>query len=359
MEGNNEKKEKKEEKKEGIDKVKEKNPNQKEYFLYFVETHPEDIKLNIDLIENKHAKDLEKIKEESIKVLEEAKYYTLNKVKITSSQDLKSLEIKFKLTDSNDNKFKSEIKLKDFPHDIFYYDFNYTPEKGSKKNYRNNLSHFEQFKIFLNYLENDLNLEQPSDEFNNLLLSIRKKLIIKEKIKEIEYYDLSLFFLAFGILYDNESILKILKDFELKKIKLDSSNYLSNSERDKISANFDKLENDPKLILKKDDKMKYKPELYLIILCYRLFLKNGKFHESLKIILKDEENKNEIYKNIVKYHELFEGITFEKEQVSQMVKASDNFRRIKRSLSNIVTIADYLEIILENLDHIIDVRNKR
>ena len=133
---------------------------------------------------------------------------------------------------------------------------------------------------------------------------------------------------------------------------------MSNSERDKISANFDKLENDPKLILKKDDKMKYKPELYLIILCYRLFLKNGKFHESLKIILKDEENKNEIYKNIVKYHELFEGITFEKEQVSQMVKASDNFRRIKRSLSNIVTIADYLEIILENLDHIIDVRNK-
>jgi hypothetical protein len=144
----------------------------------------------------------------------------------------------------------------------------------------------------------------------------------------------------------------------MEKIKLDVPNYLSNIEKNKISENFDKLENDPKLILKKDDKMKYKKELYLIILFYRLFLKNGKFSESLKNILKDEETKKDIYKNLVKWHELFEGIDFEKEQVSEMVKASDNFRRIKRSLSNIVILPDYLEIILENLEHIIDIRNK-
>jgi len=104
--------------------------------------------------------------------------------------------------------------------------------------------------------------------------------------------------------------------------------------------------------------LKNKKHLFFIILCYRLYNERQNFETSLKNILSNEDIQNKIYKGLAKYSEVFEGIYFEKEQISHMVKNSDSFGRIKRSLSNITSISDYYEIVLENLEHIFEIREE-
>ena len=129
-ENQNEKKgiEEKDKKKEDIVHEEEKKP-EKEYFLYFIETHPEDISLNINLVDNKHAKELKKIKEDFIKVLEETKNYTINRLRITSSRGLGSLEIKFKLSAYLKKKKKKKWKKKKFFFPFFKFFFKFFIKK--------------------------------------------------------------------------------------------------------------------------------------------------------------------------------------------------------------------------------------
>ena len=156
--------EKKEEKKEEKKHKKEKEEKKQEYkdfFLYFIIAHYSKTSLEIECLEKKHAKDLEVVKNDSQELEHEINvYYTIYKLKVTPSSGKKTLNIKFNLVEDEKNHFKSEIELKEFSHDTFFYDFIYSPEKGSKKekiNVGNILSHLDQFKIYLNYLEDDIN----------------------------------------------------------------------------------------------------------------------------------------------------------------------------------------------------------
>ena len=368
------KKEKKNKEDEQDDKKdkKGKKDEKQEIFLYFIEFPPEDCSLNLELVENKHAKDLEEVKNDSLDYEENSKYI-IYKLKIISPSGNKSTKIKFKLKDpdNKENNFKTEIEVKDYSHDLFYYDFNYLPEKTHKKDKilpGKILPHHQQFKIYLNYIEEKFEEEKKSSGISNLVLSTKNSLIIKgkkkekEKEEEIKYYDLSLFFSVFISCYQNPIISILLSEFELGNVNINyRSLKLSIVEIDNMKNNFDNLEKESEIILKnieEKEKLKCKTSLYFIIICFRLFLDKEKLKESLNNILKMEDIQKNIYKGIVKNHELFEGIKFEKEQISCMVKASESFRRIKRSLSFNANILDYLEIFLENFDYIISVRNE-
>ena len=363
--------EKKEEKKEEKKHKKEKEEKKQEYkdfFLYFIIAHYSKTSLEIECLEKKHAKDLEVVKNDSQELEHEINvYYTIYKLKVTPSSGKKTLNIKFNLVEDQKNHFKSEIELKEFSHDTFFYDFIYSPEKGSKKekiNVGNILSHLDQFKIYLSYLEDDMNKEKNSPEIGDLVLSTRKLITIKvkEKDEEKEYHDLSLYFEVFTSFYENPFISKILSHFELDKVNIKYSKISSQIEKKRISEIFDKLEKDPEIVLKyiddPKDKLNNKKNLFFIILCYRLYNERQNFETSLKNILPNEDIQNKIYKGLAKYSEVFEGIFFEKEQISHMVKNSDSFGRIKRSLSNITSISDYYEIVLENLEHIFEIREE-
>ena len=180
---NQEKEEKKDDEKKN--KNEHKKPEYKEFFLYFIETHPDEKSLKIDLVKNENATNIEKVKEDSANV--DDVNYTIHKLKIIASNNLKKLKIKFKLTDSDNHNFESEIELKEFSHDYFLYDFNYVPDKKAKveiENYAYKLSLIQQFNFFYNYLESDANLETNSPEFSGLLLSTKKKLIISNSNKD-------------------------------------------------------------------------------------------------------------------------------------------------------------------------------
>ena len=129
--------EKKEEKKEEKKHKKEKEEKKQEYkdfFLYFIIAHYSKTSLEIECLEKKHAKDLEVVKNDSQELEHEINvYYTIYKLKVTPSSGKKTLNIKFNLVEDEKNHFKSEIELKEFSHDTFFYDFIYSHEKGSKK----------------------------------------------------------------------------------------------------------------------------------------------------------------------------------------------------------------------------------
>ena len=366
---NKKEKEKKEDKKE--DK-KHKKEEYKDFFLYFIVAsygNP----LEIKSLENKYCTNLEKLQEKDFYLKNDIKiFYILYRIKITPKKGMNSLTLKFKIIYSEENFFFSEIELKEFFQDIFYYDFDYYVENNIKKGKKHsdaigpNLTHLDQLKIYLSYLKDDLNLAQNSPEMANLLLSTRKIMIIKEKEKDKkkDYLDLSLFFLAFCSFYENQEILNLLSDFNLDKINKEFSRnkIFSHNEIEDLSEIFDKLENNPDIILKNvtndEDKIKIKENIFLIILCFRLFNEIYKFGNSLSNILLNEDIKKQIYKDLGKYDDIFEGIIFEKEQISQMVKALEKFSRIKRALSNLNDISDYLELIFLNLEHISLIRKK-
>ena len=173
-----------------------------------------------------------------------------------------------------------------------------------------------------------------------------------------------MFFSVFISCYKNPIISVLLSEFELGNVNINyGSLKLTFVEIDNMKKNFDDLENNSEIILKnikveEKEKLKYKANIYFIIISFRLIIDREKLKESLNNILKMEDIKKNIYKGIVKNHDLFEGVKFEKEQISFMVKISESFRRIKRSLSFNVNIIDYLEIFLENIEHIISIRNE-
>ena len=186
-------KHKKEGKDEDKKKKKEEKKNEiKEIFLYFIEAHSDNYTLKIELSDDKHdnkyAKELTKIKEI---FLDTKEINTINKLKISPPPGTKSLKLRFKLIDTEKNiNFKAEIELKEFSHDVFFYDFDYTPEKAHKNEIKEPnpvLTHPQQFKIYLNYIQENDEMEKKSPEITNLVLSTESLLIIKgiRKIKMI------------------------------------------------------------------------------------------------------------------------------------------------------------------------------
>ena len=94
---------------------------------------------------------------------------------------MKSLKLKFKLNSSEGNEFVADIELTEFSHDFFLYDFEYSiPEQKPKKknkNYGCNLSHLQQFKLYLDYID-EVDFEKKSSAIENLVLSTKKLLIL-------------------------------------------------------------------------------------------------------------------------------------------------------------------------------------
>ena len=371
--GENEKEKKETTKETTPNKEKEEKPKvYKDFFLYFIEAHSTETSVEIKCLEKEYTKELEKVKNASVKMPDEKEevYYTIYKLKVTPISGMKPLKIKFNLVVDKEKNFQSEIKVKEFFHDIFFYDFIYSSEEGSGKetiDVGKILSHLDQFRIYLSYLK-DMKKEENSSEIEDLALSTRKHLTIivkeKEKNKKVDnkYYDLSLYFIVFASCYKSPIFSDILSDFRLSRVDKKYYKKLSEEEIKKISDLFNELEETPGLVLNdngksKDEFKKKKINLFFIILFFRLFNEED-FQKSLKNILIKEDTEKKIYKGLAKYSQIFKGILFEKDQISKMVANSDNFIYIKSSLSNITSILVYFDIILENFDYIIDIRQK-
>ena len=372
-------KEKKEDKKEDKNKDKKeeinaddkKNKNKgKEFYLYFIQANCSDSLFNIELEKNKQAEDLKKVRVDLLNNdLDGA--YIIYQLKIMPNLGIKDLTLKFKLTGDNEINYNAEIKLKDFSHDCFFYDFKYEPVKKKKNdiqidNYAIKLNHYQQFKIFYNYIEDGFNKKKKDSLFAALFKSTKNLLILKEKNneknKQVEYYDFSLFLTFFSYSYENSIFLDLLKEFELKYLEIKYMALdLNHLDIEKIKERFNKIEENTENIFKElenlDDKIKYKANLYFIILVFRQFYEKENFQKTLNNFIINEDTHRRIYRGIIRFPDLFIGARFEKEQISKMIEFCDNYKGIKKSLKYITNINDYLDIILKNFEIIAKLRD--
>ena len=364
-------KDKKEEKKDEDKKIKKK---EKEFDLYFIQANRSNSLINIELEKNKYADGLNKVKLDLFDN-ELSGSYTINRLKIMSTSGMKDLTIKFKLLDTDNNNYKAEIKLNEFSHDYFLYDFKYELVKKKRNDIMQIdsndiiLNHYQQFKIYINYIEEILNKDNKDSLFKNLILSTKNLLIKSEKSKgkdeSIKYYDFPLFFIVFTYCYETSIFLDLLKEFELKYINIKyRESYLSVIEITKIQDIFSKIEKNTENIFEKiekekdKDNAKYKANLFFIILIFKYYYDKENFQRTVYNIIKNEDTQKRIYRGIIRFPELFTGVKFEKKQISKMVSFCENFKNIKKALEYIVNINDYLEILLQNFDLIIEKREE-
>jgi hypothetical protein len=154
------KEDKNKDKKEEINADDKKNKNKgKEFYLYFIQANYSNSLFNIELEKNKQAEDLKKVRVDLLNNdLDGA--YIIYQLKIMPNLGIKDLTLKFKLTGDNEINYNAEIKLKDFSHDCFFYDFKYELAKKKKNDIQIDnsaiiLNHYQQFKILYNYIDDN------------------------------------------------------------------------------------------------------------------------------------------------------------------------------------------------------------
>ena len=129
-EGDKKEGDKKKEEEKKVDK-KNKKKNEKEFFIYFIETHSSNCINHIEIDNNKYVEGIQKVKEDFLE--NELKgNYSIQRLKI--STDKKYINIKFKVSNTDLNNFTAEIDLKDISEirDYFFYDFKLIPDKKSE-----------------------------------------------------------------------------------------------------------------------------------------------------------------------------------------------------------------------------------
>ena len=350
----------------------EKNRKGKEFFLYFIVANYSNSIPNIELIKNKYSKNLKAVRADSLKN-DLYGVYTINRLKIIPTLEMKDLTIKFKLLVDEKSNYNAEIQLKEFSHDYFFYDFKYEISNNKENDcYQKintdyiKLNHHQQFMIYLNYIEDEFNMEMKDSLLKSLILSTKNLLIIKEKIegkdKLVEYYDFSLYLTVFTHSYETSIFLDLLKEFELKYLDIKYMALdLNRLDIEKIKYVFNKIEKDIEKIFKElenlENNTKYQANLYFIILVFRQFYEKENFQKTLNNAIKNKDTHKRIYRGIIRFPDLFLGARFEKEQISKMIKFCENYKGIKRSLKYITNINDYLDIILENFDIITELRD--
>ena len=133
-------------------------------YVYFIENHIKNSINNIYLSNNNNneVRELEKVEEKSFD-LDPRFIYAIYVFKIyISKNEMEEQTIEINLQDTNNNIFKSKIIINDLLRNIFYYDFKFDKNICLNKEIEPpmfiNLTHIQQFEIYINYIRNNLKL---------------------------------------------------------------------------------------------------------------------------------------------------------------------------------------------------------
>ena len=330
------------------------NNKRKEYnYVYFIESHEKGKTSNI-LLSKRHpgVQDLEA----AYSTLSDNDYLvTIYRFRIFSeiiyknNKNPQKLEFTITLIDSNKDKFKKVVSNLVMHRDNFFFDFKF-PNIGIFNNISPpkslNQTLTEQFNYYLNYLKKSLNCKKESDEINNLVLSIQKYIFDKD-LK----YDFSLYLTIFLECHKQEAILRHLNLFKVEKIK--EKGELSNEKMEEINNVFNTYITDPDKTKFNHTKIKnkeiieeYKIKLFSVILYY-----NYNFNkESLNILNDNKEINKYLYRGLYKFTPLFKESKLPKDQIQEIINASNNFNELKNGLEYSLNVKDLLQSIFDRID---------
>ena len=347
-----EKKEEKQEKekvnqeKNGLENNSKKDKKKEEIFIYFIGNHDENIPSVFELDKSEFASKLEVLSEDIFPVNNMNYKYSIYRFKISNfkPEDKKNTKIKLKYK-INNKSYESKIDIKDFDfdNDIFLYDINFKSDPPHYYKFGDQ----DTFKIYIKYLR-DKKLNQKSEENTNLILSTLKFIICQKK------YEFSFYFNIFMKCFANPVSVKLIIEFDFNKITGPGTIKKEKVEKFNILNTYIKKINEKlSLIEDENDKMKFKPNFYTILLYFNYFFKKEEF----MLIVNDEQKRDDIYPILLKYN-IFKNIELSKEQIGKLINLSSNFNELLIALSFNKDIMIFLQLIEENFDKISDLFKK-
>ena len=259
-------------------------------FIYFIEVHDKDRNFESNLTNNSGIKssEIEILEQKEISFQDQFTYlYKVHRIKLIKESPEFKISVQFREEGGNDNIYERIIEKNEIIKDtssIFLYNFqpidanqNNCFSQNSSNEYP--LSYFDQFKIYLNILKEQIKIDRNSKEFQDFIKYIMKVL------NQIEY-EFNFYMSVFAECFDTEIISEFLKTFNTQKILNfgESSNEDLNNFKDIIN----KITQDQSIVLKKinpDEIYSAKTTLDTIILIFNLKFQK----EQLKLIEWDKE----------------------------------------------------------------------
>ena len=270
-------------------------------------------------------------------------------------QNLSKIEAVIVIEDEKGNKYEKSIRNMKIFENEFLFDFKFEEKsfKILKKNFQPpeslNLTHAEQFKIYLKYIKNFLCLGKEKD-----ILITKIQTFFNQKD---EKYDFCSYLQVFLECETEEFIQKHLLLFLPEKLigigELEEENLLN------VSVKLSNLESCPEQIffnMKGDEKEGQKKiENYKIKLYSLIFYFNYCFYKERLPILLDNKNINKyIYQGLYSYKKLYTSIELPKKNIQELIDTYLTFEELSWALTFNTDFFIILQLINDNLKKFCD-----
>ena len=264
-------------------------------------------------------------------------------------QKLSKIEAVIVIEDEKGNKFEKSIhNMKVFENE-FLFDFKFEEKsfKLLKKNTQPpeslNLSHVEQFKIYIKYIKNFLSLGREND----FLVSRIQTFLNDEK------YDFCNYLYVFLECETEQFIKKQLLLFEPEK--LNGIGDLEEEDLLNISVKLSNLESCPEQLffnIEEKDKNKRQEIIdnYKLKLCSLIFYFNYCFYkERLPILLDNKSINKSIYQGLYRYRNLYTSVELSKDNIQELINTYSTFEELSWTLTFNTNFLILLQLIADNL----------
>jgi len=235
------------------DKKSEQEVLNDQAFIYFIEVHDKDRNFESNLTNNSGIKssEIEILEQKEISFQDQFTYlYKVHRIKLIKESPEFKISVQFREEGGNDNIYERIIEKNEIIKDtssIFLYNFqpidanqNNCFSQNSSNEYP--LSYFDQFKIYLKILKEQIKIDRNSKEFQDFIKYIMKVL------NQIEY-EFNFYMSVFAECFDTEIISEFLKVFKTEKIL--TFGEPRNEDLDNFKAIISNITKEPSIVLKK------------------------------------------------------------------------------------------------------------
>ena len=324
--------------------------NKDHIYVYFIENHIETSPSKVHISSDYTYGELTEEKKEKKFINREQYIITLYRFTIYLSKIKErkkdKLEVKIEL-ESGGKKFPYKALITEFDKNFYIYDLKFG-ESGNLKKVSPpksiTLSHIEQFEIYKEYLEKDLNIKIKKDKRREDLVSSTHKLF-QEK------FTFNFYILIFLECISPSIKIKHFLNFDPSKMRGTDKKEIEKLLR--MTQNIIKInKNAPDKILQGcgDEKEKNQAGIKLfafILYFYYEYVQNDFLNE-----VKNENpiSKKYINKALLVYNYLFTGAKFEKKKVEELIEISETYDDLSNSLQYIDLLSELLDIVLLNFE---------
>ena len=330
-------------KKEEI-KPKQEGKENRDNYIYFIDTHDKSRKLKIFLSpEYKGADTLENIQEKDMSQINDTSSTIIYRFKIIpeylkKEEKKKDYEIIVIAEEENGTQHQYIIKFKDTNKDHYKYDFKIEQVDILPLPYE------QQFDFYVEILRKKYKKQQNTIENEDFILSSQTLLIGPNKTYNFLFF-LSIFLECFSTKFAYKQLI-IFKPEKIKGIGKVSDTKLNQMNRilNVISKNPEKihLENE-------NDRQKVTELFYSVVLYFNLNLNKEKLAE----MFKNEKAFDYLFNKLISFKNLFQGLIIPKNEISKLLESCKSFNHILTFLSYLgKDVNEFLQFIHEKEEFI-------